>query len=518
MTDSRKPLKLTELMIWDGITDQFSPGVIQIENGSLGESCSYAPSRIPMKGCWAIPGFTDSHVHLVNYAIAQSCLFLDKLSLEEIRMVLQGAVAKLPRGLWIRGRGWELAYRKQSGFPDRAEIDAITPDNPVVLSSKDGHSLWVNTCALKEIGIIDEIADPAGGRFDRRPDGVLSGVILENAVDIVRAMVPAIPDTEKRRMLKDALPGLYSQGIVAAHSFEGLAEMDLLAGMSAAGELLIKLTASFNHEDLDEAIRRGLTSGCRIEGVQIGGLKLYADGALGSRSASVSRHYNGEPLNFGMEVMSMEQMRNLSAHAANHGLATAIHAIGDRAVHHSLDALICARAIRPDLNGFRLEHIQLIQKEDLLRLASSGIVASVQPCHLIGDIPMVERFWKEQTGMLYPYASMSNSGTLIVFGTDAPIENENPLWNIDAAVMRKGRQSTDEEDAWHADERMDVVEAFRAATSSPARLERPCLRRGLLRTGHPADIVLLDRNPFEAGTRPGMANIVAVFIDGIQVV
>lgn len=504
-------------MIWDGWDTTCYHGDLSIENGVIVKSTRPAAHAVSWKGCCAIPGFTDSHVHLVNYAMAQTYLNLEGKTLEQIQKRVEDAVKSAPFGTWIRGRGWEASAREQGGFPDRMEIDALTPGNPVVLSSKDGHTLWLNSRALQELGIPNDISDPTGGRYDRRRDGMLTGVVRENAVDYIRTLIPVIPDDEKRRLIRLAVPWLHSQGIVAVHTFEGLREIDLLSQISDEDDLPLHVTASFNQEDLDEAIDRGMETGHLYGQIQIGGLKLFADGALGSRTASVTHPYTGEPWNYGIEVLSLEEMRNAAVKAARHNLSTAVHAIGDRAVGNAINALLPARKMQPKMQGFRLEHVQLIQPGDLQKMADHRICASVQPCHMIADIGMVERFWTEQTGFLYPYASMIRSGVMIVFGTDAPIEKENPLWNIDAAVMRRRRGLVSSEQSWHADECVDIVNAFRAATSNPAYLENSGRRCGKLQPGYPADIVILDRNPFDSGTRPGDLQIMGVYIAGHQV-
>lgn len=494
-------------MIWDGLGHGFQPGEIRILGDRILEETLPGSSVRSLRGCWAIPAFSDCHVHLVNFAMSLSILHLEGMPLQTIRKELAGAIASIPRGMWVRGRGWEAAVRLEGGFPDRREIDDMTPDHPVALSSKDGHTLWLNSLALDRLELDDSVTDPPGGRFERRTDGSLTGIVRETAMDHVLTLIPPMPVDKKRGLVKKAIQRLLSQGIVAVHTFESLKEFDLLADMSAKGELPLHVTASFNIEDLDEAIRRRLRSGDDVDGVRVGGLKLFADGALGSRTAAVSVPYSGEKDNYGMDVMDLQEIKRVAVRAAKAGLATAVHAIGDRAVNHSLLALTAAVASAPGLRGFRVEHIQLIQPCDLKILANQPIYASIQPCHMIADIEMAEKYWTNQTGLPYAYGSMKKNGAKLVFGTDAPIEHENPLWNIDAAVTRCRPTEESARTGWHPGERMDVIDAFRAATSVPPELEQGSGRRGLLKAGYPADIVILDRNPFEAENRPGEIRI-----------
>jgi predicted amidohydrolase YtcJ len=514
----KQPEVLKNLMIWNGREDHFQQGSITMYDGFLDTVAVTSDRRATPETKWAVPGFTDSHIHLVNYGLAQSLPILDGLVLEDIQKTLQSHIRTVRQHQWIRGRGWEAACRRQGGFPDRLELDGLGMDNPIALSSKDGHAIWLNSRALHELGMDASIADPAGGRYYRRADGSLTGVAVETAADIVRQKIPAVPESEKRESLRKAVAGLLSRGIVAVHSFEGISELDLLISMSASGELPLKVMTYINLEDFDRILSRGCRTGDQWHGVHMGGLKLYADGTLGSRTAAVNRPYSGEPENTGIDVMDPEQLAEESMRAASHGYPTAIHAIGDRAVSHALQALIAVRKAFPGVKGLRIEHAQLIDREDLEMFSKFDICASVQPCHMISDIDMAERYWSNQTGMFYPYRSLADSGARIVFGSDAPIDDETPLHYLDAAITRRRDRGIWSRRAWHPGECMRAVDALKAVTTVPAALENNGKRRGFLLPGYPADIVVLNRNPFDTSERARDNGIEAVYADGIRLI
>ncbi|MCD4652469.1 amidohydrolase family protein, partial [bacterium] len=223
-----KTLTLKNLRVWPGNGHEFNYRDISIKNGIIVNTPVKHARIYNMEGYWAVPGFTDSHVHLVAYAISESRLRLDGMDLETIQNKVKIAVEQFSDGSWIRGRGWEAAHRVQGGFPHRREIDHLTENHPLAISSKDGHSLWLNTCALSKLNIPADISDPPGGRYDRGSEGELTGVIREKAVDAIISMLPSESDHEKRRLLKDAVRRLNRHGIVAVHSFEGLKEFNLL--------------------------------------------------------------------------------------------------------------------------------------------------------------------------------------------------------------------------------------------------------------------------------------------------
>jgi len=489
-----QPICLQNLKYWSEINQCFQSGDLSISNGKITESPDKRALDYNKEGYWAVPGFTDCHVHLVSYALSASRLQLDGMDLESIQNQVKYTVNTMGKGDWVRGRGWEASCRLQGGFPVRQELDDVSPDNPVALFSKDGHSIWLNSKAIQNLGITEDVKDPPGGRYDRDDHGRLVGVMRETAADQIRFMLPAVTDAEKKKMLRKAVTRLHGQGIIAVHSFGGLDEFRLLLDMDQSEGFPLKVTCHLDYPDFEQGLRENLQKGQGRGWIRLAGLKLYADGALGSRTGAVMQPYTGEPDNTGMDVMSGKDLMLESVRAAQQGFHVAIHAIGDRAVRNSLHALIEARKHAPHVTGMRVEHVQLVDKNDLNLFSIHGICASVQPCHMISDIDMVERFWSQQKGLLYPYGDLDRSGALVVFGSDAPIDNENPILNLRNAVTRTRLNGKWSDRSWHGEQCMNSVSALKAITSRPVLLEAGSAR-GVITPGLPADIVLFKQNP-----------------------
>lgn len=487
-----------------------------IDSGVFSNTCSDSAHIVNKEGYWAVPAFTDCHLHLLAYAISKSRLKLDGMSLDSILLKVTDAVSSRQNGMWIHGRGWEASCRKDGAFPHKQELDAVAPLNPVALFSKDGHSLWMNSLAMNQLGVTSDVVDPPGGRFERDEKGDLTGLMRESAVDQIRTRLPAVSDGEKAIRLKTAIKDLHQQGIVAVHSFGGLDEFQFLVRMSQETPLPLHVTCHLDYQDVDRAVSLGLTRGQGIHGVRLAGLKLYADGALGSRTAAVTCPYDNEPDNYGMDVMTRKELAEYATLAARKGWSVAIHAIGDRAVYHSLDALIQARKISPNL-PLRIEHVQLVRPRDLNLFAKYNIAASIQPCHMISDISMVDRFWSKQTSMLYPYGSLERSGAMLVSGSDAPIDDENILRNLRYAVLRKGVNLPDSAPGWRPEESLSSLSAVSSVTDRPARLE-PDGFRGAIRLEMPGDLVLFRSNPFSDAFRSiHRQEIVEVYFAGERI-
>lgn len=504
------------VMVWNGIDSDFQCCNLSIRRQYIDEIVVNPYSPTTSQTQWIIPAYTDCHIHLVNYAIAGKQLFLDGLSLEKIQQIIRKTAEETPRNQWIRGRGWEISHRQQGGFPDRLELDSVTNDHPIVLSSKDGHAIWLNSYAMKLTDITDDIHDPTGGLFLRRSDESLTGVALENAVEIIRRRLPVISDHEIVRYLDDAFSELHKRGIVAVHTFEGVRELDLLVSRAESGKLPLKVLSYFNLEDFETIIERQYLPGQKLAGIQIAGLKLFADGALGSKTAHVSQPYIDEPENFGVPVMDLSQLEYQAMRAGKYSFPTAIHAIGDRAVGNALKALSRVKTAYPEVKGLRIEHAQLIAREDLAQFHKHGITCSVQPCHMLSDIDMVERYWSNQKAFLYPYHSLDVSGAQVVFGSDGPIDDETPAHYLDAAIYRQKFDGVQYCESWIPNECMNSVNALKASTSTPVMLEYNS-NRGCLIPGNSADFLVLNTNPFRPGTRYRDVKITAVYMNGIQI-
>jgi predicted amidohydrolase YtcJ len=298
---------------------------------------------------------------------------------------------------------------------------------------------------------------------------------------------------------------LHRLGIVAAHdqrmkdnAEEGPEALRLYQRLAARGELPLRISCNLEAAHLDRVFELGLQSGFGDEWVRFGHVKLFADGSLGARTAWMLAPYEGDPGNTGMYLTPPEEMADLIQKAHRHGVAISIHAIGDRANRTVLDIFdeaMAAGSASPPLIPHRIEHVQTIQPEDQPRLARMGITASVQPIHCTDDIPNTGRLWGPRGRNTYPFRNLLNAGTVLAFGSDAPVASPNPWWGIYAAVTRQ-RQDGSPAGGWYPDQRLSVEEAVRAYTLGPATAIGQAHQQGRLAPGYLADFILLDRDIF----------------------
>lgn len=453
----------------------------------------------------ALPGLTDAHLHLAECGLAANRPDLTtSTSLEDGLAQLRRAHERLPAGRWLGGRGWGVD--RFGRWPTAEDLEAAAPGRPVAIWAQDHHSLWVSDAALRLAGVNRSTADPAGGIVRRDADGAPSGVLHESAARLVTDRIPAPSVEELEQGIVAVARELVRLGVVAVHD-PGMLTLqvgldgpfDAYRRLAGAGSLPIRVHASIRQEQLPSAVEAGLRSGDPIgppEGrVHFGWLKLFADGTLGSRTAAVLAPIEseaGRPLPPGTErgvfVTEPEDLARLAQIAANAGIATMVHAIGDRAVRAALDALeptVGRAGLMP-----RVEHAQLVNPADIARFGRAGIVASVQPVHLRSDAPTARRSWGARAEAFgYPWAALARAGALLAFGTDAPVEPVDPWPGLAVAVTRR-------DDRWDGDpvfgphNALSMDEAIRAACIGPA-VTAGELDRGRLVRGQRADLIVI---------------------------
>ena len=474
----------------------------------------------------AIPGLIDAHLHLVEAAIAAEDVDLtDALTLEDGLAMLATADAALPAGAWLLGAGWD--QRRWGRWPTAAELARVVAGRPAVLWSFDHHAIWVSPAALAVAGLDAGTTDPDGGIIRRLADGSPEGVLLENACPLVTDRIPVPGEAETRRLVAAMGHRLAALGVVGAHDpgdispDAALRSFDAYAAMADAGELPIRVHACLRSEGLDVAAERGLRSGAGLGSAEhgrakVGWLKLFADGTLGSQTAALLDPRTGTDNDRGVFRMSPELLRDLAERAAEIGIATQVHAIGDAAARAALDALeptVERVALMP-----RLEHVQLLHPDDLGRFAAGGIAASVQPVHLREDAATARRDWGERAeAWAYPWRSLLESGAVLAFGTDAPVEPIDPWPGIAMAVLRRDPGWGSDAAAFGPEEGLTLEGALRAATIGPSVTAREP-DRGRLVPGMRADLIVLPAAPREAGedASRGLATVRPrlVMIDG----
>ena len=443
-------------------------------------------------GASVTPGITDAHIHLVQWARADVDVALaGAASAADAAARVARFAARYPGSGPVVGRGWDA--NAWSDAPDRVLLDAVCPDRPVLLHSHDFHALWVNGAALDAAGVGRATPDPPGGRIERDGAGVPTGVMRENAVRLFAALERAAVREPDEALLARAVRRLLELGITAVHDFEGADEARLLRAMCDGGGPWLRVLMHLPHAGLDRALAEGTASGRGDARFRLGAVKMFADGTLGSRTAAMLEPYDGTG-DCGMELIPPAELKRDVARALAGGLAVAIHAIGDRACRSALDAFEAAgETLRRPALPSRIEHLQLVDQHDLPRLARLGIAASVQPTHLTSDIALVERWWSARRARAYPYGALAEAGTLMAFGSDAPVEPPDPAASIHAAVTRH-RTSGHPAGGFVPAQRMTLAAALACSTGTAARLSGLAHELGRLAPGHHADLVVWNRN------------------------
>ena len=481
----------------------------------------------------AIPGLTDSHLHLAEGGIALENVDLSQVaSLREGLALIEAAHGRLGSDDWIEGHGWDSD--RWGRWPTADDLETAAPARRVALWAHDHHALWASRGALVAAGITRDTDDPAGGIIRRDESGEPTGVLHEAAARLVTNHVPRASDERYDRLIATLAQRLVELGVVAVHDPGALAVQEGLgAGIGAyrrlaeRGRLPLRVHACIREEQIDAAVEAGLRSGDPLvpgtDRAHLGWLKLFADGTLASRTAALLEPIaaeEGRPLPAGTErgvfITPPERLAALASRAAAAGIATIIHAIGDHGVRASLDALEPTAGRVPLMP--RLEHIQLLHPDDRGRFARSGIAASVQPIHLRADAAAARRLWGgrvEANG--YTWRTLADSGAVLAFGTDAPVEPIDPWPGLAMAVVRSDPSWPAGTQPFGPHEALTLERAIRAACVGPAVTTRES-DRGRLVPGQRADLVVLPIAALTEPVQPGGALATArprlVLVDG----
>jgi predicted amidohydrolase YtcJ len=464
---------------------------------------------LDLGGSTVLPGLIDSHLHFCQYSLRLEQVDLQQApTLEEaLRRVAERAARSEP-GAWIRGGGWNCNLWGDGAFPHHSDLDQVAPHNPVVLSSKDGHSTWVNRRAMELAQITATTPDPPGGHIRRDPSGEPTGILQENAAGPVRDVVPQPSLDETIAACQRGLVNAHRAGLTGIHDCEGPQALAAFQELHRRGELTMRVLTHIPAANLDAAIAVGLRDGLGDEWMRLHGVKAFSDGALGSRSAWMLSPYEDDPANLGIPTMAPGALHELIRKANGAGLSVAVHAIGDAANRAVLDAIDAVRASaharRPRRVGSewgrlrnRIEHVQLLHPDDLPRLAQLGVVASMQPIHATSDIDIADLHWGVRAATGYAWRSLLDAGTRLAFGSDAPVEDISPLLGIHAAVTRRRPDGSPGPEGWYPEQRLTVSEAVYAYTMGAAYAGGEEALKGSLIPGKLADLVLLDRDIFQ---------------------
>ena len=452
---------------------------------------------------------------------------IDTRSVQEAIERLQAYADQNRDAAWIQGWGWCQDDWPDRAFPTAAMIDRVIPNIPVMLTARSGHAAWSNSLALARANITGNTPNPFGGEIQRGPDGQPTGVLFDEAIKLVQNVIPPMPVHELADKMEKTIQSMNEVGVTGFHDFDGADSFRALQILNEQKRLSLRVVKNILVAFLDDALRLGLRSGFGDDFLRIGAIKVFADGALGSLTGATFEPYEGDSGNRGIVVTDKEELIQFASKASLAGLSSAIHAIGDRAVHDLLDAYEVVRKIEqengisPDSRRHRIEHVQLIHPDDAGRLGELGIIASMQPIHATSDMYMADQYWGARAAYSYNWRLQLDHGARLAFGSDAPVESVNPFLGIHAAVTRRRADGSPGPDGWRSENngRLTVQEALHAYTVGPAYAAGLDDRLGKLVPGYLADVLVLNQDMFSvdpmeiANTKP-----VSVMIGGKWIV
>jgi predicted amidohydrolase YtcJ len=498
-----------------------------LEGGALrgvGPAREFPDERrvVDLQGAFVMPGLVDAHAHVLGFGLRLERVDLTGTTTlaETVERVRRGVAERRERGRtgWIRGRGWDQNDWPDTRFPAREDLDRVTGDEPAALTRVDGHAYWVNSRALALAGITRETPDPPGGKIHRDKDGNPTGILVDDAMDPVTAVIPEATVEEKRVAIERATETLVRAGLTGVHDMGASAEdVAIYRALAQEGKLPVRIYGAIASDDpkLEEVLAEGPDREWVGGSYKLGMVKFYVDGALGSRGAALEAPYRDDPGNVGLLRIEPEALKQGMKHALGRGFQCAVHAIGDRGNRVVLDAWESQQeGYRPTTLGLlvgenrlfssglgdvsrskppvRVEHAQILRRQDIPRLAELGVVASMQPTHCTSDMPWAtDRLGPERLRGAYAWRSLIDAGAVFAAGSDFPVESHDPRLGIYTAVTRHEPNGTR---SWSPQERLTREEALTAFTAAPAYASGDLPSLGTLTPGKLADFVVLDRN------------------------
>lgn len=449
------------------------------------------PRRLDARGATVTPGLVDAHIHFVPWARSrrQPDLHGTRTRAEAVERV-RAALEADGSGAPLAGRGWDASGWEAP--PHREALDAIAPERPVLLHSHDFHALWANSAALREARVTRATPDTGGGFHERDASGEPTGIARENAVRAFAELEQKAGPAVTSALLDEAASALHAAGITAVHDYQRNDD-DFARMRQLATRRRLRVLQHFGPEQMVALASAGRASGSGDTWFRVGGLKLFADGTLGSRTAALLAPWDDAP-GTGLDVLPREELARLVRWAAELKMSVAIHAIGDRAVRHALDAIEAAGdSVRDAALPPRIEHVQLLDPADLPRFAALGVVASLQPQHCVTDIPAALAAWGKRCERSYPWRTLLDSGAALAFGSDAPVEPPEPWLALHAALARRGPGGEDGA-AFTPGERLTLDQALHAMTAGAAAVAGLGGKLGTLEPGAEGDLVVWDRD------------------------
>lgn len=457
---------------------------------------------VDLHGQFILPGFNDAHVHLASGGFEKLHVHLvGTLSLREMQERIAARVETAAEGEWILGRGWDHTQWEVEKLPTRQDVDVVTGGHPAIFTRVDGHIAVANTAALAAAGINRTTLDPPGGKIDRDAAGDPSGILREGARDAVDNVIPRPSETQRRKAIELALADAARAGLTSAQDNSSWKDFLIYEDLEREGKLTLRITEWLAFDDAVEVLEKERAHHAANDAMlHTGMLKGFMDGSLGSRTAALLEPYSDDPGNSGLPQYDQMTLNHLATERLAAGFQIGFHAIGDRGVQLALDAFEAAmrnvRERKPQENlsnlRLRIEHAQVTTPEQIKRFAKLGVIASMQPNHLLTDMNWaVDRIGLERAGTSYAWKSFLDNGVHLAFGTDYPVEPITPFRGLYAAVTRKNEAGTKK---YFPEEKVTIEQAISAYTSGSAYAEFAEKTLGELLPGEWADFVVLDRD------------------------
>ena len=475
---------------------------LEVSSSSLSEKYPRA-IVINGNGKTMLPGLIDAHGHVMGLGFQQLNVDLMGInSLEATLDTLKSYAEANPDLEWIQGRGWNQTIWEENEFPTAEDIDKIVSDRPVWLSRVDGHAGWGNTMALRMAGVSKDTPDPQGGKIIRDTRGKATGVFIDAAQGYIGSEVPAPTLKEQKLALEKAYAQMAKMGITSVHDAGvSVAAWNLYKEFADQGKAKTRIYGMISGagNTFDELSKNGPIYSYADDMLALSSVKLYSDGALGSRGAAMLRPYSDDPGNVGLLFMEQEEMDAAVSKVVGKGFQANIHAIGDAGNRQVLDALEKAQNEHGD-QGLRnrIEHAQIVALEDIPRFKELNIIASMQPTHATSDKNMAEdRVGSQRIKGGYAWKTFLDQGTVVAAGSDFPVEHSNPFFGLYSAVTRMDHEG-DPEGGWYPNESLSRQEALRAFTLDAAYAGHQEQVLGSIESGKWADFILIDTDYFEA--------------------
>lgn len=453
----------------------------------------YQVKKVDLKRLSVLPAFIDCHTHLVLSSQKYNHISIShSMSFKEMLNEVKSKLNRFGKGEWIKGSGWNANIWNDK-IPHKKYLDEISAEHPIALFSKDLHTLWLNSIALKTCQISSNIPSKYQGKIQLDKNGEPTGLLVEDACHLVDDFSSELNPDQSEKNLTKFSNELLAKGITSVHTMEGSDELALLERMSLNKKLHTRVCFHPPEEEVETLVKAKIYTGFGNEWLRFGGLKYFVDGSLGSQTAEMFENYL-ELNHSGIEILNEAELTNKISYAAANGLSATIHAIGNRANHKTLNALSKIFHKKQSIPlRHKIEHSQIINNEDIPRFKKMNIIASMQPLHIADDVRIGDRYLGKRAAIAYPIKTLLDAGTKIVFGSDTPVADFDPFKGMLAAICRRYNLDKNEP-SWFPDQKIKIQQAVNAYTKEAAYSSYEEHLKGTLEPGKLADFVVLSED------------------------